>query len=269
MHRIIIIFLCLMPFAFAETLSGWEGTNNQSTYKVDHSSWQAFLDVHLQKDDFGQTYFEYSKVGHQQINNLNVYLLGLQKIDPLVLNENEQKAYWINLYNAQTVSVILSEYPVKSIRNIGGALGGFIPTGPWTTKILTINNQPLSLDDIEHGIVRPKFNDYRVHYAFNCAAMGCPNLAAEAYSGENIEAALQYAENEFVNHQRGVRFQGGKLILSKIYDWYLEDFVDSEDDLTFFLAQFAEPKLRAQLKGYQGNIKYEYDWSLNEVSKNI
>ncbi|MDX1342033.1 MAG: Ser/Thr protein kinase, partial [Reinekea sp.] len=86
-----------------------------------------------------------------------------------------------------------------------------------------------------------------------------------AYTGANIEALLSEGTRSFVNHQRGVRFQGGTLIVSKIFDWYQTDFVASEGELTTFLAQFAEPKLRAQLKGYTGNIKYEYDWSLNEV----
>ena len=265
MFRFVIILFLSFPLAFAEVLPGWAGINDDSTVAVDHSAWQAFLNENLHKDEFGQTYFTYSKVSRLKRQDLHSYITEMQKIDPLTLNTNEQKAYWFNLYNAVTVKVVLDEYPIKSIRDIGASLGGIIPGGPWKLKIININNQMLSLDDIEHEIVRPKFNDYRVHFAFNCAAMGCPNLASSAFTGKNIESLLNAAQSEFINHQRGVRFQGGKLIVSKIFDWYQADFVQSEAELPLFLSRLAEPKLRAQLQGYRGNIKYEYDWTLNEV----
>ncbi len=265
MLRVFLIFLLSCSVSMADVLPGWSGWNDNNTATVDHGLWQTFLNDYLRKDDFGQTYFAYAQVGSTKQRELERYIQSLEDTDPLTLNKNEQKAYWFNLYNATTVSIILKNYPVSSIRKIGGSFGGLIPSGPWKQKVVEINGQPLSLDDIEHAIVRPKFNDYRVHFALNCAAMGCPNLAQNAYTGANIEALLSEGTRSFVNHQRGVRFQGGTLIVSKIFDWYQTDFVASEGELTTFLAQFAEPKLRAQLKGYTGNIKYEYDWSLNEV----
>ncbi|WP_320824509.1 DUF547 domain-containing protein [Reinekea sp.] len=269
MRRLLLLWCFCLPLAQAEILTGWHGADRQSTQVVDHAHWQMFLDTFLDIDNFGQTYFDYARVSRAQIAQLGAYLTELQAIDPLKLNKPEQMAYWINLYNALTVSVILDEYPVKSIRNIGGPLGGFIPTGPWSNKLIRINGQMLSLDDIEHAIVRPKFNDYRVHFAFNCAAKGCPNLAKQAFTGANIETLLNSAQMAFINHQRGVRVQDGRLIVSKIFDWYQEDFVPKEEDLPLFLAQFAEPKLRAQLKGYRGRITYEYDWSLNEAAHSL
>jgi len=269
MRRLLLLWCFCLPLAQADLLPSWHGADMQSTRVVDHSQWQMFLDTFLDTDDFGQTYFDYARVSRAQIGQLSVYMSALQAIDPLELNKSEQMAYWINLYNAMTVQVILGDYPVKSIRNIGGALGGFIPTGPWTNKLVRINGQMLSLDDIEHRIFRPKFNDHRVHFAFNCGAKGCPNLAAQAFTGTNIETLLSTAQWSFINHQRGVRIQDGRLIVSKIFAWYREDFVSREQDLPLFLAQFAEPKLRAQLKGYRGRITYEYDWSLNEASLSL
>ena len=267
MQRLLLLcVLCLAsanPFA-NELLDGWSGYDNSNRQTVNHQPWQSFLDTYLKTDDFGQTYFAYQRVTPSDLASLTGYISSLEAIDPLVLSADVQKAYWFNLYNAATVQTVLDAYPVDSIRDIGARFGGLLKTGPWKEPVVTVNGQALSLDDIEHGIVRPKYQDHRVHYAFNCAAMGCPNLSATAYTGQNIESLLAEAESTFVNHQRGVRFQGGTLILSKIYDWYRDDFVESESELPGFLAQFAEPKLRAQLNGYRGNIRYEYDWSLNE-----
>lgn len=266
--RMLLAFLLSISMASASDLKllpGWEGYNEDSTTTLDHASWQLFLDTYLMRDDFGQTYFAYAKVSKAEMLNLRSYIRYLESFDPLELNADEQKAYWINLYNAATVEVVLKAYPVKSIRNIGGSFGGLVPSGPWKQDVVMVNNQALSLDDVEHGILRPKYLDHRIHYAVNCASMGCPNLAETAYTGDNIEQLLVEAEQDFVNHQRGVRFQGGRLIVSKIFDWYRDDFVENEEDLPKFLAQFAEPKLRAQLNAYNGRIRYEYDWALNEV----
>lgn len=265
LRLLISLVLTIIPATQAnELLDGWAGYDNSNSDTVDHTLWQDFLDSYLDTDDFGQTYFAYASVTSADRTQLNRYIRQLEARNPLTLSRDEQKAYWTNLYNAATVRVVLNDYPVDSIRDIGGRFGGFFKTGPWKEPVVSVNEQALSLDDIEHGIVRPKYQDHRVHYAFNCAAMGCPNLSGVAYTGSNIEALLQDAERDFVNHQRGVRIQGGTLIVSKIYKWYLDDFVDSEDQLPLFLAESAEPKLRAQLKGYSGNIRYEYDWSLNE-----
>lgn len=268
MRTLLISLLLSISMAQANILPGWEGSDPASTAIVDHSNWQHFLDTYLETDAFGQTYFSYSKVTRTDRKALVLYIKALEAINPLKLNADEQKAYWFNLYNALTVSVILDAYPIASIRDIGSRFAGLIKSGPWKLDVTTINNRALSLDDIEHNIVRPKFQDYRVHFAFNCASMGCPNLAHTAYSGRNIETLLAEAERAFINHQRGVRIQHGQLIVSKIFDWYQSDFVNDEKELANFLAQSAEPKLAAQLKGYRGNIKYEYDWSLNEVFEN-
>ncbi|MEJ2042709.1 MAG: DUF547 domain-containing protein [Reinekea sp.] len=270
MRTLLFCFLILsVTAARADLLAGWEGVDPASDTVIDHQVWQEFLDKYLKQDDFGQTYFSYARVGINEQAKLQIYIHELETINPLRLNANEQKAYWINLYNAATVAIVLEEYPINSIRDIGSKLGGLIPGGPWKRKIVTVNDQKLSLDNIEHDIVRPKFNDYRVHFAFNCASKGCPNLADTAYSGANIDMLLNEAAVAFVNHQRGVRFQSGRLTLSKIFQWYQADFVDEEGQLTVFLAQLAEPKLRAVLLAYQGGINYEYDWDLNEVRESL
>ncbi len=256
--------LAVLNCAQAEVLAGWEGFANESSTRVNHLTWQGFLNKYLYRDESDQTYVDYSRVSKEDASNVHTYIQTLETINPLKLNANEQKAYWVNLYNAATVAVILDEYPIKSIRDIDRRFT-LVPGGPWDRKLVTLNDQPLTLNNIEHDIVRPKFNDFRIHFALNCASIGCPNLADSAYTAENIEQLLTQATLEFINHPRGVDIEDNKLTVSSIFKWYRDDFVDSEKALPNFLAQFAEPKLQMQLKAYRGKIKYKYDWALNEV----
>ncbi len=132
------------------------------------------------------------------------YLQSLQGISISGYNRKEQQAYWINLYNALTVDLIISRFPVASIRDINIS-PGLLARGPWGAKLFTVEGEKLSLDDIEHRILRPIWKDERIHYGVNCASLGCPNLQPAAYTGENTEALLDKGAKEFINHARGVR----------------------------------------------------------------
>jgi hypothetical protein len=118
---------------------------------------------------------------------LKDYISTLVAVDPATLNRSEQFALLANLYNAKTIDIVLENYPVKSIKDIslGGGLFAAFTGGPWKAKVLKMKGVALSLDDIEHGILRPTFRDPRVHYAVNCASVGCPNLGTEAFTGES------------------------------------------------------------------------------------
>ena len=118
---------------------------------------------------------------------------------------------------------MLSHFPLASIGDINISPGLFV-RGPWGAKILTVEGEKLSLDDIEHRILRPIWKDNRVHYALNCASLGCPNLQPTAYTSENSEALLDNGARDFINHPRGVSIQKGKLQVSSIYVWFQEDF---------------------------------------------
>ena len=177
------------------------------------------------------------------------------------MNRVEQKAYWINLYNGFTVKLILDNYPVKSILKISN---GLIKSGPWNMKLLNVEGEDLALNDIEHRILRPIWKDNRIHYAVNCASLGCPNLQPEPYTSENTEALLDRAAREYVNHSRGVSFEGNQLKLSSIYNWYQADFGGSKETLIRDLQKFALGDLAVKLQGFDGRIKYSYDWNLNE-----
>src|SRR5690606_30576317 len=124
----------------------------------------------------------------------------------------------------------------------------------------------LSLDDIEHGILRPQFGDPRVHYAVNCASIGCPDLAAEAYRGDNLDAMLDEAARAYVNSARGARVEGGELTASSIFKWYRKDFGGTEAGVLAELRKYATPGLLEKLENIVSVASYDYDWSLNDTA---
>lgn len=244
----------------------WNYFATNKTMSVDHTKWQTFLDTYLHTDNSNQTFVAYQEVQKTGRNTLDDYLTYLTSIDPRSLTKAQQMPYWINLYNAKTVQLILDNYPVKSITKLGKAWFGF---GPWDDKLLEVNNKELSLNDIEHRILRPIYNDARIHYAVNCASFGCPNLASQAFTLENTEQLLEQSAKDYVNHSRGVEFKNGdkKLRLSSIYDWYQVDFGNNEQELIEHLKHYAAPELLEKLNAFSGSISYDYDWALNDWKK--
>ncbi len=160
-----------------------------------------------------------------------------------------------------------SRYPVKSIKDIslGGGLLATLGGGPWKAKVVKIKGVELSLDDIEHGILRPIFKDPRIHYAVNCASIGCPNLRTEAFTGDKLNEQLESAATDYVNSRRGARFDNGGPVVSSIYDWYQEDFGGTEEGVLAHLRRYAAPPLKQKLAGVTTVEGYEYDWGLNDV----
>lgn len=244
--------------------SFWAANDPAGRVRVDHGPWGRFLKKYVVSDHPGGIHrVRYVAVTPEDRNSLDAYVQQLQQVEVTRLNRSEQKAYWINLYNALTVKVVLDRYPVKSIRDIDISPGIF-SDGPWGAKLLAIQGQKVSLDDIEHRILRPLWKDNRVHYAVNCASLGCPNLQPDAYTSEGAEALLDKGAREYVNHPRGAQFAGDRLRLSSIYDWFREDFGGSEESVVRHLQQYAGPELARKLAGFRGKLSYEYDWRVNE-----
>ena len=189
------------------------------------------------------------------------YINRLQAVQVTSLNQDEQLAFWINLYNAQTIRVILDNYPVDSIRSI--KTNAFDFKGPWNDASLTVEGETLTLDNIENRIVRPIFNDPRIHYALNCAAIGCPNLRAQAFKGAGLNAVLDTQARTFINNPRAIKTEDGRIIASRIFLWYKKDYGDSEEDILSHIRQYANPELLQSLQGATNIDVYEYDWALN------
>ena len=122
----------------------------------------------------------------------------------------------------------------------------------------------MSLNDIEHGTLREMYDEPRIHYAVNCASYGCPNLKATVWTAENLEADLTAAAIAYINHPRGVRVEGNKVIASKIFDWYKVDFGGNQEGMLNHFRQYARGELATQLNGKTKVSKFEYNWNLNE-----
>ena len=246
----------------AELWPRWQANDPQSSIRVDHSVWAKFLDKYLIVSNSGMANLvRYAGVSPEDKASLAQYIAELGGVPMSKLNRTEQKAVWINLYNALTVNTILDHYPVKSIRKISS---GWFSSGPWDLKLVKMEEIELSLNDIEHRILRPIWEDNRVHYAVNCASLGCPNLQPEPFSAENMERLLDKAARDYVNSPRGVDLAGGKLTLSSIYDWFQVDFGDTDATMLAHLKKYAAPALAEKLKRYKGTISYQYSWDLNK-----
>ena len=249
-------------------IPAWDASDETSAARIDHSAWQETLNGYLLGHSSGINRFDYAalKANPEDSAKLVDYLASLQGLDPREYSRAEQKAYWINLYNALTVRVVLDAYPVSSIRRISDSLlGGLIFSGPWKDVCANVAGLDLTLDDIEHGILRPIYRDSRIHYGVNCASLGCPNLLGTAFTAANTESLLDAGARDYVNHTRGVDFVDEDfIVISSVYSWFVEDFGGSEAGVIEHLAQYAEKALAQRLRDFEGAVDYEYDWDLNQ-----
>lgn len=236
--------------------------DNASTAEIDNTAWNAFLDRYLSLRPDGVMLVDYGAVTDADKGALKGYVALLEATDPTTLSSDEQLAYWLNFYNALTADVILDNYPLASIRDIKDGPLDF--KGPWNDKRVTVNGEALSLDDIEHSIIRPIYAEPRIHYGVNCASIGCPNLQPVAFVGATIDADLTRAAREFINNPRGVSVERNRVTASKIFTWFREDFGDNEAEVLDHLRQYADPDLAAKLEGRTRINRYEYDWALND-----
>ncbi len=133
--------------------------------------------------------------------------------------------------------------------------------------LIEVEGEAVSLNDIEHRILRPIWRDPRVHYALNCASIGCPDLRAAAFTAENAEALLDTAARAYVNHPRGARVENDRLTVSSIYAWFREDFGGTEAGVIAHLKRYAGPELAKALETATDIGGYEYDWALNAAAQ--
>jgi len=261
----LIVVTSLSHASFKKNLwTLWVPTNPLSTETISHDEWQTFLDKHVTTDDEGINVIDYQHLSKTDINELNQYLNRLSDIKITTYNRQEQLAYWLNLYNALTVRTIASYYPIDSIQDINISPGIF-SIGPWGAYLITINNTPMTLDEIHNRIIRPIWNDNRTHYAINNATIGAPNLNRTAFNGRNIEEQLNEAAKQYINTHRGVQIIAGKLMVSKLYRWYVEDFGENDEGIIRHLNQFGDDKLKNDLKHIQHIENYIYNWHLNQA----
>ncbi|MDF1748420.1 MAG: DUF547 domain-containing protein [Alphaproteobacteria bacterium] len=241
----------------------WEKHDPTATRSVDHNAWTDLLSQMVIVDP-GVNLVRYGDFDESTNQQLTDYLSMLQAVPVSGLNRNQQFAYWVNLYNAQTMRTVLDHLPITSIRDINISPGLFAE-GPWGAKLVTVEGQPLSLNDIEHRILRPIWQDSRIHYAVNCASIGCPDLQPRAFIAESLQEQLNGAAEVFINSQRAIQIDNGRLIVSSLYDWYYEDFGGTDASLLDHLKRYADPALRQRLQAFDTITDDQYDWSLNKA----
>ncbi len=202
----------------------------------------------------------YGSVTQDDKAKLKTYIASLEARGTEGLSRDEQMAFWYNLYNAKTIDVILDAYPLKSIRKLGA-----LNSGPWDKKNMNVKGYgAMSLNDVEHETLRKNWKEPRIHYAVNCASIGCPNLKATPWTAQTLEADMQQAAIDYINHPRGFRVENGKVRASKIFDWYKQDFGGNKAGILAHARQYARGDLKTALDSASTINGFDYDWDLNE-----
>jgi len=247
-RRIFIILLLALCLGLVN-LAG-EGHSKPT---VDNGIYAVLLNKYVHQGKVNYRYFKTEEI------KLDHYLRILEKTDSKNLSQNEQFAFYANDYNAWTIKLILSHYPdVKSIKNLGTFFNS-----PWKKKICRIDGELLTLDNIEHDILRPRFKDPRVHFAINCAAKSCPPLFPEPFMGSVLDRQLDRLTRAFINDSRHNYLEKNRLYVSAIFKWFAEDF--NNDVIGFFL-KYARKDFKAELEAKRDTLRIKYltyDWSLN------
>ncbi|UCD32772.1 MAG: DUF547 domain-containing protein [Desulfobacterales bacterium] len=239
---VFVMYICMMWVAQA-----WSDTT------VDHSIYSDLLEKYVTS---GQVDYQGFKTDE---TILDQYLKVLEKVDLKELSRNERFAFYINAYNAWTIKLILSGYPgVKSIKDLGTIL-----KSPWKKKICRIDGAVITLDDIEHNIIRPLFKDPRVHFAINCAALSCPPLISKPYVASTLDQQLDDSTMAFINNRKSNYLTENTLYVSRIFKWFSEDF---NNNIIGFFLKYAKGEFKKELESKRKEIKVKYlhyDWSLN------
>jgi hypothetical protein len=236
------------------------------------AGYDELLKRHVQVGADGLNRVRYKALAASQSDRalLGSYIAAQATGQPSKLARNEAFAYWANLYNAITLNVVIDRYPVASIKDIKSKGNWFDPgayLGPWKEKRITVEGRELSLDDIEHMILRPTFKDPRVHYSVNCASIGCPNLRPKAWRAATLDADLDDAARAFINSPRGVvASAGGDINVSSIYKWFQTDFGGSDAGVLSHLKKYAGPTLAAKLSNTPRLSGDDYNWTLNDAT---
>lgn len=243
-------------FTLSLLLPIYSNNYESSNRFVDHSNWDRLLKKHV--TDEGWVNYKDFRSDRVQLQSYLEYLSN----NPPGQNwsRNDKIAYWINVYNAFTIELILKHYPVESIKDIGSIIQiPFINT-PWDIKFIKIGDKEYDLNNIEHSILREKFNEPRIHFALNCASRSCPKLRREAYVGKKLDQQLDEMAIEFINDPSRNIISRHEVQLNKIFSWYKGDFTEGQS-LIEYINRYSRIKVNEDAE-----ISYlDYDWSLNSI----
>lgn len=248
---VIMVFLTMTILSCKNSSIGMAGTTPPS-----HELWDQLLKKHVKPNGLVD-YKGFIKDKPQLEKYLNS--LSNNAPDRKTWSKNEQLAYWINAYNAFTVKLIVDNYPVESIRDLGPKLKIPLIKDVWHYKFFSIGGQESSLDEIEHGILRKEFNEPRIHFAINCASISCPPLKNEAYVASKIDQQLDQSAREFINNPKYNKISKDEVQISSIFSWFKGDFT-KKGSLIDYLNKYSKVKISSNAKVNH----LDYNWSLNE-----
>ncbi|MFZ6052001.1 DUF547 domain-containing protein [Halocola ammonii] len=236
--KMILAALFISAFSFMN-LARAEDDSNQM-----HQVWDELLQKYVSNDGM----VDYS--GFKNDPRFSRYITVLQKMTPQSdWSDEEKMAYWINAYNAFAIKLVTENHPLKSIMDL---------EKPFEKKFIKIGSRTFSLNEIENEMLRKPFGDPRIHFGVNCASISCPKLSNRAFTAENIDQQLEKLTTEFVNNSEKNRITSNAVAVSKIFEWYKEDFTKN-GSLIDWLNKYSKTEISAD-----ASVSYkEYDWNLN------
>ncbi|WP_430468390.1 DUF547 domain-containing protein [Winogradskyella ouciana] len=216
---------------------------------LDHSVWDKLLKQNVRED--GLVAYEGFKADQKILNDYVQYLS--EQMPDKSWSYEEQLAYFINVYNANTIKLIVDNYPVESIKKVDATIS------PFLKNFIFIGEKEFSLADIEKGFLQ-KMNEPRIHFAINCASISCPKLLREAYTAENVNELMDRAAKEFINSDKN-NISENSAKVSEIFKWYKKDFLLQSESIIDYINQYADTKINPNVE-----LSYiEYNWDLNDV----
>jgi len=235
-----------------------------NTNAFDFSEWDVLLGKHVKPDLIDGISLNTVAYGKLKLDPaFHLLESKLKSFSPTKLGTQQDKlAFWINVYNIFAVKIVTDNYPLKSIKNVGGLFKSV-----WKIKVGTVGGKKYTLDEIEHGILR-KIEEPRIHTAIVCASISCPNLSMKAYKSENLNEQLDIQMSDFLaNPNKGMRIDNNqepkRILLSRIFDWFADDF-KSSGGVREFIKPYVPVRYRPALENIQNPISYmDYNWSIN------
>ncbi|TVR88981.1 MAG: DUF547 domain-containing protein [Saprospirales bacterium] len=249
--------IVLAVFLFIPTCWGQKEFPTSSPTPPSHEIWTELLQKHVDNEGV----VNYRGFIRDRVK-LNQYLnkLSTNPPDKDKWTDAEQLAYWINVYNAFTVKLIIDHYPVESIKDIGGRINIPFVNSPWDIKFVDIGGKKIHLNAVEHAIIRVEFDEPRIHFAVNCASYSCPILLNEAYEADKLEEQLERQTVRFMNDERfNIINSPEEAKISRLFRWYSGDFKVDGQNVVDYINRYSDVKLNSNAR-----IRYiDYDWSLN------
>ncbi|PWH85996.1 DUF547 domain-containing protein [Brumimicrobium oceani] len=244
----------ILPFFFLLTISTGAFAQSGNSFHQ-HTKWDKLTKKHVSDKGF----VDY-KGFIKDSTELNSYLKDLADNHPNdKWTSGEKKAYWINAYNAFTIQLIIRNYPVKSIQDLGGSVYRINTT--WDIKFIHLGDETYDLNNIEHNILRKDWDDARVHAVVNCASVSCPALRKGAFMGDKVEQQMDEQMMSFINDKTKNTITENKAEVSSLFKWFSGDFKNNAPSVIAYINKYSKVKIKP---GTDLTYK-DYDWGLNDA----